>query len=143
MFHKPAKKLKNSYVTYERTERGRRWMLTVNFEHSDNWLDMCVKSQQTLNKFEDGIMKPPVSYAIYQPERGVEGRLHIQYYLEFDHEINLRTLRYYLGTHVYAIRCRDDGAAGQARCINYCRKTGENGRCANGRTVELGEPMKL
>jgi len=112
--------------------RYRCWCFTLNNPDSNErefWQRLTV-SQATRNRLR-------VKYVIYQEEKGENGTIHFQGYLELlgDDRKTQRSMKSTFGDRPHWER----RWATQARAILYCKKTGDDGLIENGAHGEGGE----
>lgn len=137
---RPANKQANRNV-----ERAQCWMLTLNFGDSDEIDRMSERATIALRRFNAAAQVSPCTYCVFQPEKGENGRLHIQGYAEFEKKMSLAAVRKHFGDSVYA----EVRQGTQAQAIAYCTKETDldadppiYGRVEGGEVVEFGEKMK-
>lgn len=126
---------------YDSQAKSNRWLITLNFGDEDELRSLSHRATIALQRLNAGAQVPPCIYAVFQPEKGEEGRLHIQGYFEFNKRMTAKQVRDHLGKDVYAKAC-DEADNTQDDCIAYCKKTGPGGRVEGGEVVEFGTPMK-
>lgn len=121
----------------EKTEQGNRWSVTLNFGGETDFNDMSEAKTASLRRLNAGAQVPPCTYAIFQPERGANGTLHVQGYFEFNKRMTLAQVKAHLGERIHA----EVAKGTQEENIKYCSKEGDDGRIAGAEVVTFGEPM--
>lgn len=121
-------------------------MVTLNFGGAEDMHRMSAEQTVALRRLNAAAQVPPTTYAVFQPERGETGTLHLQGYFEFEKRMTLAQVKKHLGNGVHL----EVAAGTQQQCIDYCTKETDldadppvYGRIDGGEVVEFGEPMKL
>lgn len=136
----------DSSIRYDSQAKANRWVVTLNFGGEEDMERMSAENTASLRRLNAAAQVPPTTYAVFQPEQGETGTLHIQGYFEFEKRLTLAQVKKHLGA-----RCHLEPAEGtQSQCIEYCKKETDldadppvYGRIEGGEIVEFGTPMKL
>jgi len=142
---KQQKTAEGSAKRYDSQEKANRWMVTLNFAGATSEDDFTEEHTVSLRRLNAAAQVPPCTFAIFQPEMGENGTLHIQGYFEFNKRMTLKQVKEHVGS-----RCHLDPARGTPeQCIEYCSKETDldadppvYGRIEDGEVVRFGEPMK-